>query len=197
MLIEQIADKKIVRKVFDEEKELKSKQFFDVGELKSSGDKLSVNLQVKIFDEDGKLEEKYFTHYTCKPEKSDVLLNVFPFAQRGDAKYVIEASSYGFKNLYQFKAEEKKLKDLSLKMSVESGMLGFFGSKNKIKLSHRRVNKTASGFDLQSHLTIKVYMMGLNIKTESYQVTEKLNDNKILLSQEFMSEDGSYFLMNY
>lgn len=197
MLIEQIAGKEIVRKAFNEEKELTSKQVFKVGELQTKGNKLTVEFQVNLFDTDGKLSEKYFTQYTCKPDKSNVLLTVFPLAGKGDAEYVIKTSSTGFKRLYDFETGDNTLEDLSMEMSMKSGLLGFFGSKNRITLTNRRVFKTAGDFHLYSQLTIKAYLWGLKVKTIQYTVKEKLNANRTLLSQKFMAEDGSYFLVEY
>ena len=53
MLIEQIAGKEVVRKTFNDDKELTAKQVFKVGELQTTGNQLSVQLQVSLFDEDG------------------------------------------------------------------------------------------------------------------------------------------------
>lgn len=197
MLIEQIAGKEIVRKAFNAEKEQISKQVFKVEELQTSGSELTVELQVKLFDEDGKLVENYFTRYTCESGKSDVLVTVFPFARKDDAEYVVEASSPGFKRLYDFESGDNTLEDLSMEMSIKSGLLGFFGSKNKVTLSKRRVNKTASGFDLQSQLTMEAYLWGIKVKTIRYAITEKLDNNRTLLSQNFTAKDGSSFTMNY
>lgn len=197
MLIEQIAGKVVVRKAFNEEKELTSKQVFKVGELQTKGNKLTVEFQVNLFDTNGKLVEKYFTQYTCKPDKSNVLLTVFPLAGKGDAEYVIKSSSPGFKRLYDFETGDNTLEDLSMEMSMKSGILGFFGSKNRITLTNRRVYKTAGDFHLYSQLTIKAYLWGLKVKTIQYTVKERLNANRTLLSQKFMAEDGSYFLVEY
>ncbi|MDZ7846513.1 MAG: hypothetical protein U5L96_06970 [Owenweeksia sp.] len=197
MLIEQIAGKKIVRQAYNEEKEFISKQIFVVSPLQKMDNRLKVELRVSMYDEDSKLTEKYTTQYTCEPAKSDVLLTVFPFARKGDAEYVIDVSSSDFKRLYDFEPGEKTLNDLSLQMSVKSGILGFFGSKNVIKLTNRNLSKNEEGFILKSNLTIEAYLWGMKVKTISYQVTEKLDDNKQLLYQKFITDDGSYFLMNY
>lgn len=197
MLIEQIAGKEVVRKAFNAEKELISKQVFKVGELQTKGNKLTVELQVTLFDEDGKLKEKYYTQYTCKPDKSDVLITVFPFARKNDAEYVIGTSSTNFKNLYDFKPGEKTLEDLSMEMSIESGVLSFFGSKNLLILTDRNLSLNEDGFTLKSTLTIESYLWGVKVKTISYQLTEKLDKNRSLLNQKFNNEGDSYFLMNY
>jgi len=197
MLIEQIAGKEVVRKAYDEDKKLNSKQVFQVGQLQTIGNQLKVQLQVSLYDEDGGLTDKYTTQYTCEPGKSDVLLSVFPFARQGNAEYVIEASSSGFKKLYDFDADDKTLEDLRLEMSVESGILRFFGSKNLLSLTDRSLSKNEEGFTLKSSLTLEAYLWGIRVKTIHYRVTEKLDKNKTLLSQMFMEEDGSYFLMNY
>lgn len=197
MLIEQIAGKEVVRKAFNTDKELTAKQVFRVGELQTTGNQLSVQLQVNLFDEEGNLKDKYLTQYTCEPGKSDVLLAVFPFARQGNAAYVIEASSPGFKRLYDFDADDRKLENLSLEMSVESGILSFFGSKSIITINDRKVSTTGSGFTLTSRLTVKAYMWGVNVKAITYQVTENLDKKRRLISQVFLEEDDSYFLMNY
>lgn len=197
MLIEQIAGKEVVRKAFNAHKELTAKQVFKVGVLQTTRSQLSVQLQVSLFDEKGKLKDKYLTQYTCEPGKSHVLLAVFPFARQGNAEYVIEASSPGFKRLYDFEADAQSLPDLNLEMSVKSGILSFFGSKTLLSLTNRRVSKNGSGFELKSQLKIEAYLWGLKVKTIQYTATEILDIDKGLLSQMFMAEDGSYFLMNY
>ncbi len=197
MLIEQIAGKEVVRQSFNTAKELTSKQVFQAGPLQTKGNQLVVRVQVSFFDEDLELTDKYITKYTCEPDESDVLLTVFPFARKGDAEYVIEASYAGFKKLYDFSDDAEKLEDLSLEMSVESGILSFFGSKNLLSLTERRLRKNDSGYSLQSQMTIEAYLWGLKVKTIRYGVTEKLDQNRTLLSQMFMDEDGSYFLVDY
>ncbi len=197
MLIEQIAGQVVVRKAFDEEKVLTSRQVFEVGSLQTHENLLKVELQVKLYDEDGSLSETYLTQYICEPDHSEVLLSVFPFARKGDAEYVIDASSLGFSSLYDFEPGDKMMEDLSLEMFIESGLLGFFGSRNKLSLTDRRLSNNQAGYTLKSNLTIEAYLWGLKMKTIRYRVTEKLDADKKLLSQVFMAEDGSYFLMNY
>src|SRR5680860_532965 len=181
MLIEQIAGKEVIRQSFNAAKELTSKQVFQVGQLQTKGNQLVVRLQVSLYDKDLKLTDQYITKYTCEPDKSDILLSVFPFARKGDAEYIIEASSSGFTKLYDFSPVTKKLEDLSLEMSVESGILSFFGSKNLLSLTERRLRKNENGYTLQSQMTIEAYLWGLKVKTIRYRITEKLDHNRALL----------------
>ena len=197
MLIEQIAGKEITRSAYNKEKELISKQVFKVGPMQDNDNRLRVELQVNLFDRDGNLSKSYTTQYVCEPGKSAVLLSVFPFARKADAEYVIDASSPGFKRLYDFEPDDNILEDLSLEMSIESGLLGFFGSKNIMSITERKLSQNKNGFTLKSNITIKAYLWGMKVKTIRYKVTEKLDPNKQLLNQMFMAEDGSYFLMNY
>lgn len=197
MLIEQIAGKEVIRQTFNATKELTSRQVFQVGQLQTKGNQLVVRVQVSLYDEDLKLTDQYITEYNCEPDRSDILLTVFPFSRKGDAEYIIEASSSGFKKLYVFSPDIKKLDDLSLEMSVESGILSFFGSKNLLTLTDRRLRKNENGYTLESQMTIEAYLWGLKVKTLRYRVTEKLDQNRTLLSQMFIDKDGSYFLMDY
>ena len=50
---------------------------------------------------------------------------------------------------------------------------------------------------LTSDLTVEAYLWGVRVKSIQYRVTERLDQEKSLISQNFKNEDGSYFLINY
>jgi hypothetical protein len=197
MLIEQIAGRDIIRTGYNEAAVLISKQKFSIGNLDTVKGDLSVKIIVLLFNEKDKLTDSYTTDYVCKPDESNVLLTVFAFARQNDAEYVIEASSPEFKELYNFSDNTKKLNDLSVEMSVKSGLLSFFGSKNKVSIKNRRLELETANYILKSDLRVDAYLWGIRVKSIRYQVIEKLDSEKSLTHQKFISEDGSYFLIDY
>lgn len=197
MLIVQIAGRDIVRKSYNEADDQISKQKFSISNLDTVKGYLSVEIRVLVFDEKEKLTDSYTTVYVCKPDESNVLVTVFPFARKNDAEYVIEASSPGFKELYDFSDDAKKLNDLSLEMSIKSGLLGFFGSKNRISIKNRNLEMKSGNYILTSDLMLDAYLWGIRVKSIQYHVTEKLSAERWLTEQKFKNEDKSYFLINY
>ncbi|KOH43700.1 hypothetical protein NC99_34690 [Sunxiuqinia dokdonensis] len=197
MLIEQIAGRDIIRRGYNEAGDQISKQKFSISKLDTVEGFLSVQIRVSLFDEKDKLTESYTTDYVCKPDESNVLVTVFPFARQNDAEYVIETSSPEFKELYDFSDNAKKLNDLIVEMSVKSGLLGFFGSKNRISIKNRSLEMETGNYILTSDLTVEAYLWGVRVKSIQYRVTERLDQEKSLISQNFKNEDGSYFLINY
>ncbi len=197
MLIKQIAGRDIVRKSYNEAGDQTSTQKFTISNLDSVKGYLSVKIRVLLFDVKDKLTDNYTTNYICKPGESNILLTVFPFARKDDAEYVIEASSPGFKQLYDFPDNANRLSNLSFEMSVKSGLLGFFGSKNKVSIRNRNLEMKSGNYILTSDLTVDAYLWGIRVKSIQYQVTEKLSAERLLTEQKFKNEDGSYFLINY
>ncbi len=197
MLIEQIAGRDIVRTSYNEADDQISKQKFHISNLDTVKGYLSVEIRVLLFDEKEKLTDSYTTVYVCKPDESNVLVTVFPFALKNDAEYAIEASSPGFKELYDFSDNAKKLSDLSLEMSVKSGLLGFFGSRNRISIRNRNLEMKSGNYILTSDLILDAFLWGIRVKSIQYHVTEKLSAKRWLTEQKFRNEDGSYFLINY
>lgn len=197
MLIEQIAGKSIVRTSYDKAGDQTSKQKFNISNLEKVKEYMSVKISVLLFDGKEKLTDSYTTVYVCKPEESNVLVTVFPFARKNDAEYVIQTYSPGFKELYDFPDNAKKLSDLSLEMSVKSGLLGFFGSKNRISIKNRSLEMKSGNYILTSDLTLDAFLLGIRVKSIQYHITEKLSAKRWLTEQKFKNEDGSYFLINY
>ena len=196
MLIEQIAGKKIERENFDKNGQLLGKQLFIIGELSQAGETYKVDVVTELYNEKGQLNEKYSTTFQCNPKEFDVLLNVFPFSDPDDEKIKVEVISRDFKQLYDLQSSSK-LKDIHLKMSVESGVLSFFGSKSLVTIKNRN-RKTENGkVNITSTAVIEAYIMGIKIKTINYTVEEYLTEGYVLLSQKFTEDDGAYFTMSY
>ena len=196
MFIEQIAGRKIVRENFDKNGDLKGKQIFIIGALKQDGETYKVDIVTEMYDEDGQLDEKYTTTYRCNPNAFDVLLNVFPFTDPNNKKIKIEVTSADFQQLYELSKGEK-LNDLHLKMSVESGVLSFFGSKSLVTLKNRKKKVVNQSVKIRSEAVIEAYVMGIRIKTLNYVVEEYLTTDFVLQRQRFTENDGAYFTMNY
>lgn len=196
MFIEQIAGKKIVREDFNRNGGQQGKQVFSIGELEQKNNIYEVAVVVELYDIENKLEKKYTTSYKCNPNEFDVLVNVFPFSDPNDAKIKVDVTSKDFQRLYDLNGQ-KKLKDIHLKMSVESGVLNFFGSKNLITFTDREKKIENGEMKVSSTVIMEAYLMGLRIKTIKYSVEEYLTLEFVLKQQTFKDKNGSYFTMNY
>ena len=193
MLIEQIAGKTILRENFGKTNQLIDKQIFRISNIKKSSNTYSVEVTTELYKKEGTLDEKYKTYYTCKPGQSSVIVMVFPFFAPESKKIGIETQSSDFKSMYDLNS----LKDIQLKLSFDSGILNFFGSKNNIKIFNRKLTTGRNTKTLNSQVDIRAYLLGIKVKTISYKVAEIFDENSNLISQEFRANDGSYFTLNY
>lgn len=195
MLIEQIQNKTISRQNFDSKGILTGKQEFVVGKLQQSGKKYLLSIQAKLYDEAGKLESTYSTTYRCQPGESNVLLSVFTVNPKKQ-KISISVNSGDFKKIYDLNPNDMQ-RSLNLTMYVETGILNFLGSKNKVAIDNRVLSKENSYWKITEKIIIKAYLFGIRIKTISYSATEYLTTSGQLQKQIFKENDGSYFTMNY
>ncbi|PKP28942.1 MAG: hypothetical protein CVU01_02495 [Bacteroidetes bacterium HGW-Bacteroidetes-18] len=193
MLIEQLAGKTIIRENFDKGSQLIGKQIFRISNIEKSSTSYSVEITTELYRKDGTLDEKYKTYYTCKPDKSSMIVMVFPLFAPKSKKIEIETQSSDYKDLYDL----NDLKDIHLRLSFDSGILNFFGSKNNIKIYNRKLATGSNTKTLNSQIEIKAYLLGINVKTISYKVKEIFDENKNLTRQEFKATDGSYFTTSY
>lgn len=193
MLIEQIAGKTVLRENFDKDGELVGKQIFRIGTIEKSSDSYSVELTSELYNKEGSIVEKYKTYYRCKPGESSVIVMVFPLFSPKSKKIGIKTQSPDYKGIYDL----DNLKDIHLKLSFDSGILNFFGSKNDIKIFNRKMVTDSNTKTLNSQVVIEAYLLGVKMKTIRYKVTEIFDKNSNLISQEFRSKDGSYFTMSY
>lgn len=192
MFIEQIAGKTIIRENYESGR-LTGKQVFTAEKMGQSGGSFFVNINAKIYDESQKLESTYTTAYRCKPAESNVLLSVFTLNPKKE-KISVSVNSGDFKKLYDL---NDLLRSLSLTMYIESGILNFLGSKNKVEISGRSLAKENSGWKIIEKITIKAYLLGLRIKTIEYNVTEHLTASGQLEKQIFKETNGDYFTITY
>jgi len=193
MLIEQMAGKTVIRENFDKGSQLIDKQIFRISNIEKSSNIYSVEVTTELYKKEGTLDDKYKTYYTCKPGQSSVIVMVFPFFAPKSKKIGIETQSPDFKTMYDL----SNLKDIHLKLSFDSGILNFFGSKNNIKIFNRKLATGPNTKTLNSQVDIRAYMLGIKVKTISYKVAEIFDENSNLISQEFRANDGSYFTMSY
>lgn len=196
MFIEQIAQKRIVRENFDQNGDPQDNQIFLTGELKQEGTTYRIQVITELYDQSGNLTEKYNTIYQCNPNEFDVLLNVFPFTDPDDEKIKVDVTSEDFQQLYEL-ANGEELKDIHLKMSVESGVLSFFGSKSLVTIRNRIKKVVNQSIKISSEAVIEAYILGIRIKTINYVVEEYLTKKFVLQRQQFTADDGSWFTMNY
>ena len=191
MLIGQISGRVVVRENFDEDSVLLNKQTFEAGEIMEKDGYYQIEVITELFDDKGQSEEKYTTTYRCKPAEASVMVMAFPFAKPKAKETEINTTSADFKELYDF----ENLEDIELKMTFDSGLLNFFGSKSNIKIYERKLDGNKKS--IASKINIKAYALGIRIKQLDYDVVEKLSDNGLLIFQKFTEADGSYFTMTY
>ena len=196
MLIEQIAQKEIVREYYDQDGVLQNKQIFLTGELKQENGIFQIDVITELYDESGQLTEVYNTTYQCDPNEFNVLLNVFPFANPDKEKIKVDVTSQDFQRLYNLNQGEE-LEDIQLTMSIESGVLRLFGSKTIISIENRKREVLNDSMAIRSEAVLKAYMMGIRIKTMRYVVEEFLSKDLQLQRQQFTEIDGDWFTMEY
>lgn len=193
MLIGQLANRSVVRENFDGNGVFLNKQTFQAGGVKESKGYYEIEVLTELFDKNDESSDKYTTTYRCTPENASVLVMAFPFSNPKSKETEINTDSKNFKELYDL----DNLVDVELKMSFDSGLLDFFGSKSSIKIYDRVLESNGNGKSINSKINIKAYAIGIRIKQLDYVVKEKLNDKGLLSSQKFTEEDGSYFTMTY
>lgn len=195
MFIEQIANKTITRESYNVNGKLTGKQEFFTQRLNQTGDDFLLNINTKIYDDALKLKSTYTTSYRCKPGESDVLLSVFTVNPKKQ-KISVSVNSGDFKKLYDLNPYEM-LNNLTLTMYVETGILNFLGSKNKVEITTRQLTKENSYWKISEKINIKAYLLGIRIKTISYNVTEYLTTSGQLEKQIFKETNGDYFTITY
>ncbi|MDQ6903506.1 MAG: hypothetical protein M3139_10895 [Bacteroidota bacterium] len=195
MFIEQIAGKTITRESFQSDGKLLGKQEFIAEKLQQTAKNFIVNINTKIYDDAGKLKSTYTTAYSCKPGESDVLLSVFTINPKNQ-KISVSVNSGDFKKLYDLNPGEM-MNSLNLTMYVETGILNFLGSKNKVEIANRQLTKENSYWKITEKITIKAYLLGIRIKTITYNVTEYLTTSGQLENQVFKETNGDYFTIIY
>jgi hypothetical protein len=195
MFIEQIAGKQITRESYSSDGKIIGKQEFTVEKLQQTGENFKVNITTKIYNDLGKLTAAYTTAYTCKPGESNVLLSVFAI-RSSNQKISVTINSGDFKKLYDLNPSEM-MKNLNLTMYVETGILNFFGSKNKVAIARRELKKESGYWKITEKITIKAYLLGIQIKTITYNVTEYLTTLGQLEKQVFKEANGEYFIIKY
>lgn len=195
MFIEQIAGKTIIRESFKNNNKFLGKQEFIAEKLQQNGKDFKVNINTKIYDEALNLKSTYITAYQCKPGESDVLLSVFTVNPRKQ-KISVSVNSGDFKKLYDLNSYEM-LNSINLTMYVETGILNFLGSKNKVEIADRQLTRENSYWKITEKITIKAYLLGIRIKTITYNVTEYLTTSGQLEKQVFKEPNGDYFTIIY
>jgi len=195
MLIEQIEGKKITRETFDKKGKLIGKQIFTAGKMTRSGGNFFINIKTELYDKSQKLEETYTTSYECRPGEADVLLSVFAINPK-KRKVKVSVKSGDFKKLYALGANDM-VRNMSLTMYVESGILNFLGSKNNVAVTNRVLTKENNNLKITEKISIKAYLMGIRVRTINYDVTEYLMLSGLLQKQVFRQTNGDYFTVTY
>ncbi|MDR6301714.1 hypothetical protein [Mesonia maritima] len=191
MLIGQISGRDVIRENFNEEGAFLNKQTFESEKVIHKNGYYEIKVVTELFDKNKKSTDKYTTTYRCKPDEASIMVMAFPFSNPKSKETEINTTSENFKELYDL----QNLKDIELKMSFDSGLLNFFGSKSIIKIYDRKLE--AGKNNIKSKINIKAYAWGIRIKQLNYTVIEKLNEKGLLTFQKFTEEDKSYFTINY
>ncbi len=195
MLIEQIEGKKITRESFDKKGKLTGKQIFTAGKMARSGGNFFINIKTELYDEAQRLEETYTTSYVCRPGEADVLLSVFAINPK-KRKVRVSVKSGDVKKLYALGANDM-VRKMSLTMYVETGILNFLGSKNNVDVTNRVLIKENNNLKITEKISIKAYLMGIQVRTINYDVTEYLTLSGLLQKQVFKQANGGYFTVSY
>lgn len=191
MLIGQISGRSIVRENFDRKGAFLNKQTFEVSETMEKNGYYVIDVTTQLFDKDNRSTDKYTTIYSCKPDQASIMVMAFPFSDPKSKETKINATSKGFKGLYDL----DNLGDIEMKMAFDSGLLNFFGSKSLIRIYGRTWDNDQNKID--SKIEIKAYALGIRIKQLNYTVKEQLDEDGLLVYQKFTEEDHSYFTMTY
>lgn len=195
MLIEQIEGKKITRESFDKKGKLTGKQIFSAGKMTNRGGNFFINIKTELYDEAQKLEDTYTTSYECRPGEADVLLSVFAINPK-KRKIKVSVKSGEFKKLYALGANDM-VRNMSLTMYVESGILNFLGSKNNVDITNRVLTRENNKLKIRGEISIKAYLVGIRVRTINYDVTEYLTVSGLLQKQVFKQANGGYFTITY
>lgn len=195
MLIEQIEGKKITRESFDKKGKLTGKQIFTAGKMTQRDGAFFIEIKTELYNEAQKLETTYTTSYECRPEDADVLLSVFAINPK-KRKVRVSVKSGDFKKLYALGASDM-VRNMSLTMYVESGILNFLGSKNNVDITNRSLTKENNSLKITEKISIKAYLMSIRVKTINYDVTEYLTLSGLLQKQVFRQSNGDYFTVTY
>lgn len=195
MLINQIEDKTVTRKSFDRKDKLTGKQIFTAGRITQSGENLFINIKTELYDEAQKLQATYTTSYECRMGEADVLLSVFAI-NPPKRKVRVSLKSGDLKKLYALRANDM-VRNISLTMYVETGLLNFLGSKNNIDLTNRVLVKENNNLKITGKISIRAYLMGIRARTINYDVSEYLTLSGQLQKQVFKQSNGDYFTVTY
>ncbi|WP_339887179.1 hypothetical protein [uncultured Flavobacterium sp.] len=193
MFIDQIEGRTITRENFNEKGDLLNKQIFEAGKIINKNGNYEIKVTTELFDKNKIATDKYETSYKCKPDKFSVVVFVFPFANPKSKDTEISSKSVNFKDLYNL----KKLNNVEIDLSFDSGLMNFFGSKSTIKIYDRKKEVNGNNLSIKSKINIKAYTLGIRVKQLNYTLTEKLNSDGLLSYQKFVEKDGSYFTMDY
>ncbi len=101
-----------------------------------------------------------------------------------------------FKKLYALGANDM-VRNMSLTMYVESGILNFLGSRNNVDITNRMLTKENNNLKITEKISIKAYLRGIRVKTINYDVTEYLTLSGLLQKQMFRQKNGDYFTVSY
>jgi hypothetical protein len=195
MFIEQISGKTIVRENFESSGKLIARQVFTAETMQRIGNDILVKINTKLYDENKRLESTYTTTYRCSPGESSVLLSVFA-VNPSSKKVSVAVKSGDFKKLYALKPKDM-VRNLSLTMYVETGLLNFLGSKNTVNIINRSLSKESGGWKISERIHIKAYLLGIRIKSLDYAVSERLSERGLLENQQFTQSNGDYFTITY
>lgn len=89
------------------------------------------------------------------------------------------------------------VRNMSLTMYVDTGILNFLGSKNNVEIINRVLVKENNNLKISEKISIKAYLMGVRVRTINYDVTEYLSLSGLLQKQLFKQEGGDYFTVTY
>jgi hypothetical protein len=88
------------------------------------------------------------------------------------------------------------LQDVSLEARVEQGVLGFLGSKSRLRLQDRVARPLAESSQQDAYLVtealhMRFYVLGIKVRERTYRIEETIDPARGLLKQGLRAADGS------
>ncbi len=194
MLIYQIAGNNYERKNYDKDGNLKSYQTINVGEITKNEDDIIAKLTVNTFDDKNILKGASQTTIICNPISQELIMGVFPFAGGASNKSLkLEMSKSN--RLYPIEEiSSNTLNDIEFQLKFKGGAAGFFGTRSKISLKERSINKSKNGIiSITGKMMVQVFIIGIKIKTIKYEYTEDLISGVGIVKQFVAEDNGTYF----
>jgi len=200
MLIFEIDHNQYRKCNYNEKGKLESFQKLNIGAIDQKSEVYRLPVTIYNFTVNGELKDSTNTIYTCNPDEQKILVNILPYTDYSDNN-VVNVDPQGTNAIYPVNPETGwKMNDLKFEMKIDKGVIGFLGGKSRIEMKHRRVvpNDTVQTgqYEIDSIVNIRIYVLGIKMKTLNYTVIEIIDPDDGIIHQMFTSDEGSYFVID-